>query len=121
VENNDKSFGALTSTMGFLYTNGHVAITGKTASAVTYGPIFGLGFLWNAYSVNDDLDGRKITVYYPYFPNGPVDYTNGTTLTLTGYETPESYRSNAGGTVIATKTLTTTVDNAAGKIYSLNF
>ncbi len=64
---------------------------------------------------------RKITVYYPYLPSISNDFKSGSTLSLNGYDSTDSYMLNGSGIEIARKTLTTTVDNAAGKVYTLNF
>ena len=71
--------------------------------------------------VDKDLEDRKITIYYPYLPYISNDFNSGSTLFLYGYDSSDSYMLGGSGIEIARKTLTTTVDNNWGKVYTLNF
>ena len=94
------------------------------------GPAIGLGTFWDGdytparyggIEVDKDLEDRKITIYYPYLPYISNDFNSGSTLFLYGYDSSDSYMLGGSGIEIARKTLTTTVDNNWGKVYTLNF
>lgn len=96
----------------------------KTGSAIGFGSFWDGDYTPNRFggiSVDYDLEGRMITLYYPYIPAADNDFTTGSTLILSGYDNSESYMTESGGIEIATKDLTTTVDNAVGKVYTLSF
>lgn len=127
--NTDNNFTSATVTYGFRNSDSMVVVSGG-GGVEKEGAAIGLGMWWDAdytpnryggLSVNNDLTDRKITVYYPYFPNASVDFNSGSILFLYGYESSDSYMLNSSGIEIARKTLTTTVDNKRGAIYTLNF
>lgn len=116
-------------TYGLRNSNSVVIVSGgNTKSGTAIG--LGLGGSWDGtytpdrYSgieVNYDLDARQLIMYYPYFPNISTDFNSGSTLYLYGYDSSDAYMLNGDGIEIARKTLTTTVDNKRGAIYTLNF
>ena len=104
------------STVGFL---GVAIAFGLTVIAMAYGIGHVSGAHLNpAVSFGRIVDaGTEMTIYYPYLCVPAKDFTTGSTVKLYGRDTP----TGGSNIEIASKTLTTTVDNDRGRMYTINF
>lgn len=96
---------------------------GTSASASAWGPNLWVGS-WGydgdapAVSMGQPVTGGKtMTIYYPYLCVPAKDFTAGSIVRLYGHDRP----TGGGNIEIASKTLTTTVDNDRGRMYTINF
>lgn len=97
-------------------------VSGATSSE--YGPVLYFGSYWDADFTPvkpaglkvEYITNKEMVIYYPYIPNLSKDFNTGNTLKLQGY-----YDLSLEAEDIASKTLTTTVDNDRGKIYRISF
>lgn len=94
------------------------------SSTSAWGPNLWVGGGWTidgdnpAVSVGRVVDaGTEMTIYYPYLCVPAKDFTTGSTVKLYGRDTP----TGGSNIEIASKTLTTTVDNDRGRMYTINF
>ena len=94
------------------------------SSTSAWGPNLWVGGGWTidgdnpAVSIGRVVDaGTKMTIYYPYLCVPAKDFTSGSTVKLYGRDTP----TGGSNIEIASKTLTTTVDNDRGRMYTINF
>ena len=94
------------------------------SSTSAWGPNLWVGGGWTidgdnpAVSVGRVVDaGTEMTIYYPYLCVPAKDFTTGSTVKLYGRDTP----TGGSNIEIASKTLTTTVDNDRGRLYTINF